>query len=282
MGGNAFDNVSPISCADIDKVIYEIEDVFPDKWALLGSAGKKLFSGDIDIGISDSLVSNNTMYEILVAKLGSENVKLNKGTNMIFTRIKVPNSDKFCQVDFVVGNLPWLKFAFYSDEGVTSNFKGVYRTELFSSIISSLQTPIYDGREIVARSGPMFSHTKGVIPIYKLRPIKQNGHGRTKSEKNVTRREFIEFCRYICYEDIPDETPSSQDIGEICKQYLEIPNVSFENCRWLNSFESIAEAIYDPFYGYLIDAELVFDIFEKKINNRGLTLTEEMKEICGL
>jgi hypothetical protein len=92
---------------------------------LLGSAGKKQISGDIDICIN----SNDMSIATLEDKLSSLAVETARST-ILMTKIPVANSDKFVQVDFMVGDPGWLKWFYHASS--TTNVKAGYRNILLA------------------------------------------------------------------------------------------------------------------------------------------------------
>ena len=79
MGGNVFDNSQPIKKANIKPTLKEffkeLKRIFPgaseylDHTALLGSAGKKDFSGDIDIALSQDSVKDPNIWGISLGRV---------------------------------------------------------------------------------------------------------------------------------------------------------------------------------------------------------------------
>lgn len=177
----------------LDRFVKELKRLFPmctdciDGAALLGSAGKKDVSGDIDLAISDEFLErcenliDNTRKEELITlytkrartsslaqitkrvtiELISEYINSNSipietcsksalnGT--LFCRF--PQSDlgsitgNFVQIDINFGDVDWLKFAYYSDV-YEGNVKGLHRTQLMLSLFTN--------------KGYVFSHNYGV------------------------------------------------------------------------------------------------------------------------
>ena len=204
MGGNIFkDDASPIKREDIRPTYVEyvkhLGIIFPNKaevfkgFTLVGSAGRKEKSGDLDLAIDISRFFEGKPFnkeemkdwsidydewEKYYLKLKSR--ARTSTTNMVKWRaflkligdvikgdslIKVsekntsgnlftlfPQFDqygqinKFVQVDWMVGNIKWLKFAYYSNE--TTDLKGLHRTQLIVAMASAKDYT--------------FIHTKGI------------------------------------------------------------------------------------------------------------------------
>lgn len=166
----------------------ELKRLFPKKssifntahFIMLGSAGKKAVSGDIDLGVSALDILDKNMSDTSIKLWGidatvvnEEAIKLQKRARTatpaqsrmkaffkLLARYINTNSDIIyydekkvgagnifgmvpqidmngneinigVQLDWMIGNLNWLKFSYYSDEyPATSNIKGLHRTQL--------------------------------------------------------------------------------------------------------------------------------------------------------
>ncbi len=204
MGGNIFkDYASPIKREDIRPTYVEyvryLGGIFPNKtdvfkgFTLVGSAGRKEASGDLDLAIdmnrffkgkafnkaemkewsidydewenhylqlkSRARTSTDTMVKWraflkLIGDVIRNDSLINvaeKNTNgNLFTLF--PQFDaygqinKFVQIDWMVGDLRWLKFAYHSNE--SGSLKGLHRTQLIVAMSSA--------------KGYTFLHTKGI------------------------------------------------------------------------------------------------------------------------
>ena len=204
MGGNIFkDSASPIKRENIRPTYVEyvrhLGGIFPKKaevfrhFTLVGSAGRKETSGDLDLAIdirhffddqpfnkqemtdwlidfgawekqylkfkSRARTSTDVMVKWraflkLIGDIIQEDslIKVSeKNTNgNLFTLF--PQFDQygqireFVQIDWMVGDLRWLKFAYHSNE--TSGLKGMHRTQLIVAMASA--------------KGYTFLHTKGI------------------------------------------------------------------------------------------------------------------------
>jgi len=111
---------------------------------LLGSAGKRLFSGDIDVAVSNTIDKEKLIYSLK----NSDNVFSVRGKSPISTLVKIHSNDTsvyqnvpytgYVQVDFMFGNPKWLKVYYHSPSETESRYKGTYRNMLMSSICANL------------------------------------------------------------------------------------------------------------------------------------------------
>jgi len=150
-GGNAFSGLSRINKdavnPTIDKVESEIlrpafgnEAVKGKSWVLLGSAGKKETSGDLDIAFS----SKSDFTEI-ARKLTDQSEKKGYEVRILaglkIVTIKFPiysagkESEEFVQVDMMVTkNLPYTEFFGHVPEPGKTNYKTSYRNHFLRAI----------------------------------------------------------------------------------------------------------------------------------------------------
>lgn len=199
-GGNVFTNTSPIKKEyikpTIEMFIKELIRIFPEmpskyfkNMTILGSAGKKDISGDIDLALSEEAFQFPSMWGLDVRyinelfalfKKRSKNAsdkQLLKRSVIVAISQKIEDTSKllhtdtkqasagmlFCifpqynesyvrqeenvQIDVNIGNIDWLKFAYYSDN-YKDNIKGLHRTQLMLTLF--------------VNKGYVFSHNYGV------------------------------------------------------------------------------------------------------------------------
>ncbi len=204
MGGNIFkDSASPIKREDIRPTYVEyikhLGGIFPNKaevfkgFTLVGSAGRKDISGDLDLAIdinrffeekpfnkaemkdwridydeweeyylklksrartsTDNMVKWRAFLKLLgdviesdcLIKVAEKNTNGNLFT--LFPQFdKYSQINKYVQIDWMVGDLQWLKFAYHSNE--SGGLKGLHRTQLIVAMASA--------------KGYTFLHTKGI------------------------------------------------------------------------------------------------------------------------
>lgn len=141
MGGNAVQGVGKVSRWEIEptlnalseKVGIELEYLLGN---LLGSVGKKDYSGDIDIAMqyrNDNTVS--TFYTMCLEEFGEDNV-VRHGKNV---HIKFPIAEYepepddpqprtgFVQVDFLFGDIDFMKIYSYAPSPEESDYAGTHR-----------------------------------------------------------------------------------------------------------------------------------------------------------
>lgn len=109
----------------------------------LGSTGKKEYSNDIDIALN---ITDNTerskLMSLLREMLGYENVR--SIASIIISRVPIENYDEskdavqprtgFVQIDFMFGDVEWMKTFYHSPSTEESKFKGVHRNLAISAL----------------------------------------------------------------------------------------------------------------------------------------------------
>jgi len=118
-----------------------------------------------------------------------------KGLGTIPTKIPVAgNSTKgYVQVDFMFGKTDLLKFTYNSpDPESLSQYKGVYRNILMSSILQNMRRQVRDpeSQEIIALVGPSLLINKGIIHQWRHFPLRKDNTGRLKTMKAISRGDF--------------------------------------------------------------------------------------------
>ena len=124
-GGNVFKNlpVGRIKKADVEPTVKFVSDILNINLCnnIIGSAGKKETSGDIDIAIDITKHDREEFCETLQEwcekrKLDPKDYVAKTGISCHF-RCPVPNTDSFCQIDLMfVPDVKFAKFAYASDE----------------------------------------------------------------------------------------------------------------------------------------------------------------------
>jgi len=138
-------NAGVIHISDINSTLQMLEtylkiDLTSNK---IGSAGKRTYSGDIDIALQ---YTNSDFISDIIAKLKTipEVIDIKK-TSVIMTTVKIPNWDSkkyigvngtgFVQIDFMFGHdIDLLKLFYHSPLETASKYKGVYRNILLGAI----------------------------------------------------------------------------------------------------------------------------------------------------
>ena len=164
---------------------------------VLGSVGKKQFSGDIDVAL-DMPPDEIPAFVEKLSKLPE--IEDMAKSSVIMTKIKIQgyNPDKkpddgrartgYVQLDFMPGDPGWLKTYYHSPAEDESKYKGVFRNIMIASIAShfdrndSDQT-IDDGRPIES-DRYMWSPRDGLVKV-KRKPVPNKaGTGYTKKNSN--------------------------------------------------------------------------------------------------
>lgn len=145
-GGRLFDNAGVIHISELKPTLSYLSKIIglsdiEDR--LLGSVGKKQYSGDIDIamdvvGSEDMTLLHNKLQAIF----GSQGVK-RKG-QMISVSAPIQNFNPeyderyprtgFVQTDFIFGDVPWLKLYDFSPSEEESKLKGLHRNIAISTL----------------------------------------------------------------------------------------------------------------------------------------------------
>jgi len=175
MGGNIFKNTTDIRKENVKNTIEEfIKElnrigIFIG-YTLVGSAGKKEKSGDIDLAIdksvilkmkddfnekefdeifkkykkrsrtaTDEMIEIRTILTLISKKIKRESELIEVSekitTSAMFFNFPIAGSKGRVQIDWIVGKLDWLKFANYSNVYEDETIKGLHRTQLILAIL---------------------------------------------------------------------------------------------------------------------------------------------------
>jgi hypothetical protein len=196
--GGAMPGVGAIHVDEIEPTLDSLEKILGIdlKNNVLGSVGKKEFSGDIDIAlqidaedIPDFVEKLKNIPEVLdIAK-----------SSVIMTKVKIADYDPnkkvegkprtgYVQVDFMPGDPGWLKTFYHAPHEKDSKYKGVFRNILISSIAAHLdrqesEQKIADGRPAQSQRY-MWSPTDGLIRVLRTPEPNKKGDGYTKKNNN--------------------------------------------------------------------------------------------------
>ena len=228
--------VGPIHIDEIEPTLSELERVLGIdlKNNVLGSVGKKEFSGDIDVAVQ----VDPDKIPALVDKLERSPIVLDLAkSSVIMTKVKIVNynSEKqttkqrtgFVQVDFMPGDPGWMKTYYHSPSEKESKYKGVFRNIMIATIAAvhdrnDSEEKIDDGRPVESERW-MWSPTDGLVRIKRTPVPKAKGDGYTKKNKNET-------------------------IGTPLKNPEEIAKaLGLDGAKDLNSFESLLAAVEKNF-----------------------------------
>lgn len=278
MGGNAFENTSPIKREHIQYTLFDLgRDLSNLKNCnlgdltklMLGSAGKKPISGDIDLNIDNTKYHIGKVETALRQLLGAKNVKYKPGTNQIFTSVHVPSTGERVQVDFMFGKKDWQEFSYFSSP--ESAYKGLYRTELLKAITAyTSDYTSFENGELIARVGPTFFHDRGCIWRNRYRPFRKVGDKtkRVLAFKEVDTDEFDkEFpdCKILT-------TPFTIDTpGTFCFYFMGDSVKPSE----VETYEGIRDLVLkDP---VRFDKDVLFKIYEERLLSLKQPIPDEIK-----
>lgn len=195
--GGAMPGVGPIHISEIEPTLDALEKKLGIdlKNNVLGSVGKKEFSGDIDV----ALQIDPDKIPAFVEKLNSiPEIEDIAKSSVIMTKVKIVDFDAskqtskprtgHVQVDFMPGDPGWLKTYYHSPSDKESKYKGVFRNIMIASIAAVYQRQdseekIEDGRAIESERW-MWSPSDGLVRIRRTPVPKANGEGYTKKNKN--------------------------------------------------------------------------------------------------
>jgi hypothetical protein len=196
--GGAMPGVGAIHIDEIEPTLDSLEKILGIdlKNNVLGSVGKKEFSGDIDIALEIAPDDIPAFVEKL--KNIPEVLDIAK-SSVIMTKVKIADYDPnkqvqgkprtgYVQVDFMPGDPGWLKTFYHAPHEKDSKYKGVFRNILMSSIAAHLdrqdsEQKIADGRPIQSQRY-MWSPTDGLIKVLRTPEPNKKGDGYTKKNSN--------------------------------------------------------------------------------------------------
>jgi len=232
--GGKMDGVGAIHISEIKPTLTRLEkDLGLDlQNNVLGSVGKKEFSGDIDVAMK--LPDSEIPAFIQRVQKSSIVDDAKRGPLLVMTRVQIQNYNPdletdnprtgYVQVDFMIDeDTDWLKTFYHAPSDKESAYKGAHRNIVIGTLsqyVERVESPnkIEDGRpEWVERY--MFSSKKGLLRIRRTPTPKKNGQGHTKANDNEV-------------------------IGGPWKRGPEIANkLGLGNAENLNSFETVFAAI---------------------------------------
>lgn len=271
MGGNAFPNVGAIAKAEIEPTLDKIYDdlKIPYNTLILGSVGKKPFSGDIDIAVDVPDVDQPEFIKQLRAYFGHNNVKKIGQVCSTFTDIQGYDSSLetdrkrtgVIQVDFIFGSLEWLGFFYHAPSD--SKLKGVHRNIAISTLCG------FTDREAD-------SYLDGYDrPIYLKRWKWSPKDGLIQVERR-SRRHFDDGH----WLKKQDETMLSESFWTV-DDFVRILFKDKLDASYFDSCETVVEAIkilYEPEYCEEIFAQMAVDMYRNH-NIGGVTTWDYPDEI---
>lgn len=195
--GGAMPGVGPIHISEIKPTLAALEKTLGIDLQnnVLGSVGKKEFSGDIDVAIQ----VDPDAIPALVKKIEASPLVLDIAkSSVIMTKVKIVDYDEtkqatkprtgFVQVDFMPGDPGWMKTYYHSPSETESKYKGVFRNIMIATIAAVLdrkdsEEKIEDGRSLESERW-MWSPSDGLVRIRRTPVPKANGEGYTKKNNN--------------------------------------------------------------------------------------------------
>lgn len=250
--GGAMPGVGPIHISEIEPTLNDLEKALGIdlKNNVLGSVGKKEFSGDIDVALQ---IDPNDIPEF-IQKLEKSPLVLDIAkSSVIMTKVKINSYDGekttskprtgYVQVDFMPGDPGWLKTYYHSPSDKESKYKGVFRNIMIATIAAvydrqDSEETIDDGRPVESERW-MWSPTDGLVRIKRTPVPNKKGDGYTKKNNN-------------------------EIIGKPLKTADEIAKaLGLDGAADLNSYESLRDAIKKNY-----SKEMSDDILDGFVKNR--------------
>jgi hypothetical protein len=250
--GGAMPGVGPIHISEIEPTLNDLEKALGIdlKNNVLGSVGKKEFSGDIDVALQ---IDPNDIPEF-IQKLEKSPLVLDIAkSSVIMTKVKINGYDGekttskprtgYVQVDFMPGDPGWLKTYYHSPSDKESKYKGVFRNIMIATIAAvydrqDSEETIDDGRAVESERW-MWSPTDGLVRIKRTPVPNKKGDGYTKKNNN-------------------------EIIGKPLKTADEIAKaLGLDGAADLNSYESLRDAIKKNY-----SKEMSDDILDGFVKNR--------------
>lgn len=259
MGGKAFDDVLPIPRENVQKIVDEFVHMAGIRnYEILGSAGKKPMSGDIDIGLSRDAYHIKRVYGDLISFLSLKNLNTRAmALGQLFCRFGDENGP--LQIDVQVGDLDLLRFTYWSPDEGTSEYTGLHRTELLKACAKVLdsETREHDG-SVVARTGYTLMPNEGLVHSTRWRKPLVKGHGYVSRMNEVEIMDIPVFTKHF-----PDlqvvPTGVIADVNWICwKMFGDIKKEE------LNTYEGVSQVISRC--SKYQDTDLIWDLYTERLN----------------
>jgi len=263
--GGSMPGVGPIHIDEIEPTLDALEKILKIdlKDNVLGSVGKKQFSGDIDVAIQLAPEEIEGFVEKL--KKVPEIMDLAK-SSVIMTKVKIVNFDQskqtlkprtgFVQVDFMPGDPGWMKTYYHSPSETESKYKGVFRNIMIATIAAVLdrkdsEEKIDDGRPVESERW-MWSPADGLVRIKRTPVPNKKGDGFTKKNNN---------------EIIGDPIKDAAGIAKALK---------LDGPQDLNSYESLKKAIEQNYPKDMVDN--ILDGFAKNGQVKDIGIPDDLKD----
>jgi hypothetical protein len=197
--GGAMPGVGSIHIDEINPTLEALEkSIGIDlKNNVLGSVGKREFSGDIDVALN---IKPEELPAFIEALKKNPLVLDIAKSSVIMTKVKIANFDEtktdgrprtgFVQVDFMPGDPGWMKTYYHSPGEDESKYKGVFRNIMIASMAAVLDRQLSDAKLEDGRAMEelryMWSPTEGLLRVKRTPVLNKAGTGYTKKNKNET------------------------------------------------------------------------------------------------
>ena len=272
MGGNAFAKTQPIPIDRIPGTLKIVtKRIGSFKYKTLGSTGKKPLSGDIDLAVPSDDWTMESLSRVLIQAMGADNVKVQNQFHQIYTRVPISGiKHKFCQVDFMIGNMDLLSFTHWAPESGTSQYSGSHRTEYLKAIAKAQSITASRNGRIVARVGYTLFHDRGLVYNARWCPPRKDGMGFTATMEDVQPQHIQEFNK-----EFPEllfmRSTVVTDPCQICQDLL---GFGVSPSR-VNSYESTA-AVIKSNPSLLSKADLIWELYVRRLDELHLHRPERI------
>jgi hypothetical protein len=245
-GGNAFDDVSQISLADFNKVWPKIErDILElgcTNISFIGTTGKKHIMGDIDLAAEFDAPFEDLLHSAQ-SYFGDVNVK-KVGSNIVTIRYpyKSENKEKFVQVDLMIGDSKYLKWARFGTSNIEghkdySPLKGVARNILLNTINNELSD------KLIGKNSSETERVKFAIDfdrgLFKVTQTKISAKGNKLKDWQTINREFMSKDPNIIAQVMFGKDISADDIRKF-EDLVDVTKKSIHTSK-------LAKSIFDKF-----------------------------------
>jgi hypothetical protein len=245
--------VGPIHTSEIEPTLKKLQESLGINVLdnVLGSVGKKQFSGDIDVALN----IESDQIPAFVKQLNQNPLVYNVAkTSVIISKVKIVNYDRskqtktkrtgYVQVDFMLGDPKWLKVFYHSPNEIESKYKGIHRNIMIANLAGLVDRKeskdnTLDGRPLEIERWK-WSSKEGLVRVLRKPKPRKDGKGYVKNA-NIDINVSI-ACKNI------------EDIVKILK--LDTP-------ADLTSYESLRAAIEKNHPKELVD-ELLFNYTNNK------------------
>jgi len=250
--GGSLPGVGSIHIDEIEPTLSALEQKLGVdlKSNVLGSVGKREFSGDIDVALQ---IDPDQIPEFIKKLEATPEILDIAKSSVIMTKVKIADYDSskqtdrprtgYVQLDFMPGDPGWLKTYYHSPSEKESKYKGVFRNIMIATIAAVYDRKdsaeeIEDGRPVESERW-MWSPTDGLVRIKRTPVPKAKGDGYTKKNNNE-----------VIAEPIKDPNQIAKALG-------------LGDAKDLNSYESLKAAVEKHY-----PAELTNKILQSFADNK--------------